>query len=290
MMMSLGATTWGVTILQKVETGDRAAVTDVPRARGAAMLSAKARDGLSVLDGFRTSGCYRVLFPNRGPRLEAILINTSGGLTGGDTLALEARVGVGAHLALTTQAAERAYRSADDVARVSADITVEAGGHLAWLPQELILYDGAALSRSLKVDLAPTATLLMVEPVIFGRAAMGERLSSARFTDRIDISRDGAPLYRDGLKLSGDVAQQMSRVATGQGAGAMASVLYVAPDAEAQCDAVRAALPETGGASLLADDVLAIRCVAPGAFDLRRHLLPILDRLSRDTLPASWRL
>lgn len=254
------------------------------------MLSAKMREGRSVLDRFRTSGSYRVLFPRIQPRLEAILINTGGGLTGGDRLDVDARVGAGAHLSITTQAAERAYRAASGEARVSSKVSVEKGGHLSWLPQELILFEGASLSRKLEIELHETATLLMVEPVVFGRAAMGERLTDARFVDRIAVDRNGTPLYRDGIHLSGDLDRHLGRIATAQGGGAMASLLYVAPDAEAQRDQVRATLGETGGASLLSEDVLAVRCLAPNAFHLRKRLLPVLDYLSRNTLPQSWRL
>jgi urease accessory protein len=152
----------------------------------------------------------------------------------------------------------------------------------------LILFEGAALRRSLKIELATEARLLMVEPVVFGRAAMGEVLRDVSFHDRIEIYRNGLPLYMDALRLDGDLVAQMARLA--KGAGAMASLVFVAPQAEAHLSAVRAMLPETGGASLLQPDLLALRLVAEDGFELRRALLPILDRLSGDTLPTSWRL
>ncbi|SIT04019.1 urease accessory protein [Roseivivax lentus] len=266
----------------------------MPRADGQGWLSVKARDGQSVLDRFRTRGALKMLFPVRTPRAEAILINTAGGLTGGDRLQLSVEVQAGAHLTMTTQAAERVYRAREDTARVTSDITVGAGAHLSWLPQELIVYEGGALDRRLAIDLDASASLLMVEPVIFGRRAMAETLRAGHLSDRIRVSRAGRPLYLDGTELHGDIAATLARRALGQGAGAMASLLYVAPDAGAHLDALRAALraalPATGGASLLAPDTLALRCLAEDGFALRAALLPILDRLSRDTLPASWRL
>lgn len=259
-----------------------------PRAKGGLILRSKARAGQSAIDHLRSKGCLKALFPHKADRVEAIVINTAGGLTGGDHLVIEAVAGAGSQLTLTTQAAERAYKATSDVARAQTRLQVAQGARLNWLPQELILFEQAALNRSLCVDMARDARLLMVEPVVFGRAAMGETLRHLSFRDRIEIRRDGAPLYLDAVRLEGDVTADMARL--GQGAGAMASVVYVAPDAEAQLAPTRSYLPATGGASLVRQDVLVMRLLAGDSFELRRALLPILDRLSGDALPTSWRL
>jgi urease accessory protein len=262
-----------------------------PRARGEARLSSKLVAGRSCLDGLRQSGASKILFPSGRPHLEAILINTAGGVTGGDRFRLEAEAGPGSRLTMTTQAAERAYRAQPgEIGRVSTRLSVGAGARLDWLPQELILFQGAAMERRLDIELAEDASLLMVEPIIFGRRAMGEKLSSAEFRDRIEVRRHGRPLYLDGVRLSGDLTRALSSDVTAGGAGAVASLLYVAQDAGSHLGALRAMLPPTGGASLLAPDVLALRCLAPDSFELRRALLPILDRLTGHTLPTSWRL
>jgi urease accessory protein len=254
-------------------------------------LSSKTVSGRSVLDGLRQSGATKALFPTGRPHLEAIVINSAGGITGGDRFRIDAAAGRGSRLTLTTQAAERAYRAQPgETGRLTTRLTVAEGARLDWLPQELIVFQGASLERRLEVDLAPDARFLMVEPMIFGRRAMGERLTDARLSDRIDVRRDATPLYRDGLALSGDLIRRLARASTGGGCGAMASLLYVAPDAEGHLDAVRAALPASGGASLLAPDTLVLRLLARDGFELRRALLPVLDRLTENTLPTSWRL
>lgn len=261
-----------------------------PRAEGAFDLSVKHRDGRSVIDSFRASGAYKGLFPRSTSALQAIILNTGGGVTGGDRFALNARVGADAHLTLTTQAAERAYRAAQGWGQVDSHITVDTGATLHWLPQELILYEGCALHRRLRVDLAEGASALLVEPVIFGRVAMGERLTQAGFRDEIALYRGGVPIYRDALRLDGDLVQTALRRAILNGAGAMACLVYAAPDAPAHLDGLRAVLSDTAGASLLAPDLLVMRLVAADGFALRETLLPVLDQLSRDTLPVSWRL
>lgn len=263
----------------------------VPRANGAVMLSSKALGARSVLAGLRQSGAFKVLFPRSRSALQAIVINTGGGVTGGDRFDIDARVGAGTHVSLTTQAAERAYRAPPgEAGRIRSMATVEDGACLHWLPQELILYDGCSIRRTLRIDLAETARLLMVEPVVFGRTAMGEVLRGAEFRDRIEVNRAGHPLYRDALRLKGDIAAQLARRAIAGGAVAMASALYVGPDAAAWFDRVRAHLGDQGGASLLRPDAMALRLVAPDSHALRQHLLPVLDLLSQSNLPVSWRL
>ncbi|MBP0482500.1 urease accessory protein UreD [Sagittula sp. M10.9X] len=261
---------------------------------GALMLSSKARGTVSAIDGFRTQGCMKALFPRRRDGVEAIVINTSGGLTGGDRLSLHGTAGAGSRLVLTTQAAERAYRSASGWARVETRLEAATGARFDWLPQELILFEGARLQRMLRADLAADARMLLVEPVIFGRHAMGEVLRDVGFRDRIEIWRGGAPLYFDALRMEGDLQAQMTRAAVGGGAGAMACIVYVGPEAEGLLRPLRALLPETGGASLVRPDVLVARVLACDGYALRQTLLPALDRLCEDRtgegLPISWRL
>ncbi|MFP4275288.1 MAG: urease accessory protein UreD [Paracoccaceae bacterium] len=232
-----------------------------------------------------------MLFPRGRPGVEACLVNTAGGITGGDRFSVRAEARPGARLTLSTQAAERAYRAQPGQSgRLDVALSAAPDAVLHWLPQETILYEGCALTRSLRIALAPGARLLMVEPVLFGRMAMGELLRAASFRDRVEITREGAPIYLDAVRLEGDITAQLARPAVADGAGAMAVLVLVAPEAEAHLSPVRALLPETGGASLLAHDLLVLRILAADAMALRRSLLPVLDRLSGDTLPTAWRL
>jgi len=64
----------------------------------------------------------------------------------------------------------------------------------------------------------------------------------------------------------------------------------VAPEAEVLLPALRALLPASAGASMLAAGVLVLRLLAPDSFALRRTLIPALELLSYSTLPTSWRL
>ena len=261
-----------------------------PRARGAVTLACRAGPRGTALADLRQSGSLRLVFPrSRTAGMEAIVVNTAGGLTGGDRFSITAEAGAGSRLTLSTQAAERAYAAPPGpAARLSTRLDVARAARLAWLPQETILFDRSRFSRRTEVTLAPDAALLFVEPVVFGRAAMGERLRQAHFDDRLRVTRGGHELFRDGVTLSGDVEAHLARPAIADGAGAMALVLLVAPEAAAPLAPLRALLPATGGASLLAEDVLCARILAPYGHTLRASLVPALTLLNRGPLPRCW--
>lgn len=264
-----------------------------PRAIGAAALTVFADEvGQTRLKDLRQLGSSKLVLPRGGEHgIEAIVVNTAGGITGGDDYKLNFCVEDSAALTVTTQAAERAYRAQPgEVGQMSTQVTVGSQARLNWLPQELILFEACALRRRLHIELAADAQLLMVEPVVFGRAAMDEQLYSIFFQDRIKVTRDGRPLYIDGAEFIGDASRHLARSGIAGGAGAMASLVLVAPDAAVHLDALRALLPKTAGASMIADDVLVIRQLAADSFTLRRDLIPVLDHLTHNSLPISWRL
>ncbi|MBT8418694.1 MAG: urease accessory protein UreD [Silicimonas sp.] len=261
-----------------------------PRSIGAMILSTKCCDGRTSIDRFRTSGASKVAFPRRKGAIEAILLNTSGGLTGGDRFEASASAGPDSHLILTTQAAERAYRSASGTARVSTRLSVANGALLHWLPQELIMFDGGSLDRRLDVDVTDGAEAILVEAIVFGRHAMGETRISGSFRDRITLRHDGRPIYWDRINLNGPISAHLDRPAIAGGMIALASAHYFGPRAEALLPIIRQLLPNTGGASLVAPDLLTIRLLAADSFLLRQWLVPVLERLTDTPLPKSWSL
>lgn len=264
-----------------------------PRTRGEARVHIGAGpQGRSVIRQLRQAGALKLIFPTVHRKdAEAVIVNTAGGVTGGDRLVLQAEVDPQAELTITTQAAERIYRAQPgEVGRIGTTLTVADGARLNWMPQETILFDHAALQRHLRIDLAGSAEVLMVEPLVFGRAAMGEVIHAVHFRDHVRLTREGKPLYTDGIRFDGDLDAHLARPAIAAGAGAMATVVLVSAQAQVPLPAVRAILPATGGASLLAPDVLVIRLLAVDGFELRRALIPILLELNAGKLPLSWRL
>lgn len=248
-------------------------------------------DGVSQLASLRQSGSFRVLFPRDDAGVSAVLLNTAGGVTGGDRFQVTAEAGAGSRLSITTQAAERIYRALpDSLGHVTNLLRVADKAQMHWLPQETILFDGCGLSRRLEVDLAAGARFVMVEPVCFGRGASGEVIESGYFSDRVSLRRGGQEVYRDGVMLSGAIDQQLSRGAVANGARAMASFVCVGPEAETCLDDARRLMGCTGGVSLLAPDVMVGRIVAEDSYILRQSLMPLLNLLTTDQLPKCWRL
>lgn len=267
-------------------------ITHAPRARGQVRLEVRASARGTTLAELHHAGSLRAVFPRgQGAAMPVVLTNTAGGVTGGDRFTIRATAGPGAALTLTTQAAERAYRAQPgQIGRINTRLTVDPGARLNWLPQETLLYAGCALDRRLTVDLAPGASALVVEPLLFGRLAMGETLTSGSLCDRIELRREGRLLFLDAITLDGDIAAHLGRPATAGGASALATLLFADAAAEAHLDPVRALLPATGGASLVAPDLLVVRLLAEDGFALRQTLCPLIERLSGTDLPRPWKL
>jgi urease accessory protein len=263
------------------------------RARGTLNISAVSAAGdQSRLKDLRQQGSYRAIFPRpiKGT-IEAVIINTAGGITGGDKFATKVTAYDHAKVSVTTQAAERIYRAPNATAgSMQTRLEVKPNAQLYWLPQETILFEGSRLRRRLEVDVAQGAKFLMVEPLVFGREASGESLQSCSLDDSVCITCDEKPVYVDRIKLNGDIAATLKRPAVANGARAMASIVLVDPTAKALLDGVRALLPSSGGASLLADNILVIRLLCSDSFALRTALLPILTHLTHNAVPKNWRL
>lgn len=267
----------------------------LPRAIGTLRVASKASPRGSAIDQLYQKGAYKAVFP-RARTFTAVVVNTSGGITGGDRFDLLASAGAGSHLTLTTQAAERAYKALPgEVGQVQSKLQVEAQSVLHWLPQETIIFDGANVRRRLRCEVAAGASALIVEPMIFGRTAMGEDQVRGCMSDRIEIWQEGRLTYLDAWTLEGDMTSRLARPAIAASMGAMASLVLVGPQAEAGLEPLRALLPDTGaegtgGASLKAPDILVARLLAKDGYCLRKSLLPILDHLTQNTLPTCWRL
>jgi urease accessory protein len=260
------------------------------RAEGTGRIRVHAVDGATRLHRLYQDGCGKIRLPRDADAvgLEAVLINSSGGLTGGDRLAWAAEADAGARLTVTTQACERIYRSNGGPARVETRLTVGAAAELHWLPQETLLFDQAALARSFEADLATGARLLAVESVVLGRTAMGEQVLAGRLRDRWRVRREGRLVFADEVRLEGEVARIAAAAPVLAGGCAFASLLLVADDAHVRLDAVRDALGADGGASAF-DGKLFARLVARDGRALRRALIPALEALRGSPLPRVWR-
>jgi urease accessory protein len=258
------------------------------RAAGRIALSVAASRGSTQRQRVYEDGPLRVRFPNTdGRALEAIVVNTAGGIAGGDRHGFDIRVGAQADLVVSTAAAEKVYRTNGPQAEIDVKLAVEAGGRLAWLPQQTILFDRAKLSRRIDVDVATDASLLMAEAVVFGRSAMEEVVEQGAFHDRWRVRRGGNLVFAETVRLDGGIAERLAAPAVARGGAAIATVLAV-PGDDAMAQRVRALPDFHGEVGISAWNGLAVvRLCAKDGAALHRDLVAVLGALG-GTLPRLW--
>jgi urease accessory protein len=234
-------------------------------------------------------GCLRARFPHaQADSLEAVIVNTAGGIAGGDRHDVSIVLGDGASLTVSTAAAEKIYRSLGPDARISVNLDLGEGAMLAWLPQETIVFDRARLARDIEVDLADSATLILAEAVVFGRGAMGECVENGRLFDRWRVRRGGRLVFAETVKLHGAVASIMAQPAVAAGGNAIATVLMV-PGNEAVVERVRALDMFVGEVGISTWNGLTLaRFCAPDGAALRRDLIAVLQAVRQTALPRVW--
>src|SRR6476646_1463231 len=108
---------------------ERAQTFAANRAAGHIALSVAAAGGVTRRARVHEDGSLRVRFPNAaGDALEAVIVNTGGGMTGGDRVSIAIDVVEGAALTAGSAAAEKIYRSIGPDAVMNVALSVPAGG------------------------------------------------------------------------------------------------------------------------------------------------------------------
>jgi urease accessory protein len=260
------------------------------RARGAVKFDVHQLEGVTRRRQLHESGSLRVRFPSpEADGLSAMFVNTAGGIAGGDRFDIDIAAAEGARLAVTTAAAEKVYRAAGPAAQISIALKAAAGSHLAWLPQETILFDRARIWRRIDINLAETASLLLCEIVVFGRAAMGERMQQGEFVDRWRVRRGGRLVFAETVRLDGDIGEKLGRPAVARGGAAIGTALIV-PGDEALVERIRGLSASFGGeVGISAWNGFAMaRFCAQDAARLRADMMAVLGRASGSALPRLW--
>ena len=215
------------------------------RAVGRVAFSAVALDGRTRPMRIEESGSMRIRLPRgEGNGIDAVLVNTAGGIACGDRFAVAIEAQAGASVTVATPAAEKVYRSDGPVC--GADGQPDASGHRlgsTGCRRKRSCSTGRGSSggsmRALPRDGAPDP----VRSVVFGREARAEQIDDGLFEDRWRIRRGGRLVYADTLRLDGPIADLLQKPSVGNGARAVATLIHVAPDAEARLESVRDHLP-----------------------------------------------
>lgn len=267
------------------------AVTGRPqRAKGSGRLSVKRSGGKSRIETLFQEGCAKIRLPDTfDDTLEAVLINTSGGLTGGDRISWAVEAEANTDVTVTTQACEKVYKASEGAAEVEAILRAGDGARLSWLPQETILFDYGHLNRRLDVDLASDAEFVGVEAVILGRTAMGELVNTGLFRDRWRIRRAGRLIHAEDARLDGAVNDIASLAPVLAGNLAFATLLYCGSAGEALLPKIRAVIGDADGGASCWDGKLIVRVAAADGQHLRKILSPVISLLRNGAaLPKVW--
>ena len=260
------------------------------RARGAVSFDVHRKDGATRRRHLHESGSLRVRFPSPETEgLSAVLVNIAGGIAGGDRFDIDIATREGTRLTVTSAAAEKIYRAEDAAARLNITLRAEARSHLAWLPQETILFDRARILRRIEIDLADDASLLLCEIAVFGRAAMGERMRQGEFSDRWRMRRGGRLVFAENICLDGDIGEKLARTAVVKGGVAIGTALIV-PGDEVLVQRIRELSQTFGGevgVSAWNGFAMARFCAQDAAL-LRADVMAVLGCACGSALPRLW--
>jgi urease accessory protein len=261
-----------------------------PRVRGGVRAVFRQRQGLTALSDCEERDGYRIRFPRSVYGCEGVIINTGGGVAGGDRVTHAVTIEGGASATLTTQAAERIYRSQGSAAEIDVVLTLGEGASLAWLPQETILFSQANLTRRLEIEMAASASLLMAEITVFGRKEMGETITQGRYADRWRVRRGGTLAFAESIRFEGDLDAGLKRPVVGNGARVAATILYVAPAAEDKLQPIRHAIAAATSriAASAWNGLLCVRCLGPELEAVRHDISLAISALRRQPMPRVW--
>jgi urease accessory protein len=267
---------------------------DMQRAEGSGriVLSGSER-GARILDLFQKSP-IRIMFPRAGGEAveEAVLINTAGGIAGGDRLETEVAALVDAAIAVTSQAAEKVYRALNEPARITTKLRASEGAKLAWLPQETIVFNCARVSRKIEIELSSGAELLALEWLVLGRAAHGEEMVGGHITDSWRVKKDGQLVWADTFRVTDEVFPHLKRKALLSNCKAVGTLVYFGPDLDIRLELLRDIVRslECQAAATSVGGLIIVRFAARASSDLRLALRSLLQQFSRELGPGPFRV
>lgn len=272
------------------QSTDTARIFAANRAVGSVAFGTALSGGVTRRSDVHEAGSLRVRFPAPETRgLSAVLVNTAGGVAGGDRFSVSVDAGEGTALTLTTAAAEKVYRSHGPAATIDISLRAGADAHIGWLPQETILFDRARLQRRIDIDLHEHASLLLAEIVIFGRAAMDETMRDGEYCDRWRLRRGGKLVFAETLRLDGGIGDKLAHPAIA-GAGTAIATVLIAPGNAETAERVRGAVTTfRGEVAISAWNGFALaRFCAKDAARLRGDVIKVLAQIDAKALPRLW--
>lgn len=256
------------------------------RAAGRIALTLANQGGQTKRARVHESGSLRVRFPNSADVCEAVIVNTAGGMAGGDCFAIDLALQAGASVVCGTAAAEKVYRSTGTDAVFDVRLSVGAGARLVWIPQQTILFDAARLARRIEADVAEGGSLIIAETVVFGRTAMGESVRTGLLRDTWRVRIGGRLAFAENVRLDGAIAEKLRKAAVGDGANVVATIL-MAPADESLVAKLRELTFQTEAGASVWNGIAIARFCSRDAAALRRDLVLALGALGQ-SVPRLW--
>jgi urease accessory protein len=236
----------------------------------------------------------RVMFPRNGHSVmeEAVLINTAGGIAGGDRLECSVSALPGASMAVTSQAAEKVYRALNEPARIATSLKAHESARLAWLPQETITFNWARLHRTTEIELFSGSELLALEWLVLGRAAHGEIVIGGSITDSWRVKKDGRLIWADNFRITDETFAQTNRKALLSDCRAIATLIYFGPDLDKRMESLRESLfsLECDCGVTLVGGLVVARFAAKESAGLKVALRSFLLQLETELGPGPFRV
>jgi urease accessory protein len=273
-------------------------VSDLQGARGLCrIVVGGAEEGNKIIDVFQRSP-LRMIFPQSSEAgvKEVVLINTAGGIAGGDRLECSVTALPNAFIAVTSQTAERVYRALSEPARVLTKLKVSDGARLAWFPQETIIFNWARLHRKTEVEISPGAELLALDWLVFGRAAHGEQIVGGRLSDQWRVKKDGRLIWADTFNVGEEGFPHLKRRALLGNCKAIATLIYFGPEMHKRLELLR----DISGsldclcAATSVSGLIIVRLAADSSSNLRLALHDLIDQLGPEfgsgpfRVPKMW--
>lgn len=152
----------------------------------------------------------RPFYPEGAAVCHSVLLHTAGGMVGGDRLTYDIQLQAGTQALVTTAAAAKIYTDHPLPARVDGTMRLDAGACLEWLPQDIIVFEGAQYHQTWRIELAPGAHWLGWDIMRLGRTARGERFTRGNVRSRCEVWHDGRLIWLDPQRLVGSEAMWSS--------------------------------------------------------------------------------
>jgi urease accessory protein len=274
--------------------GDALGDRDLQRANGAGRVVLRGSDvGTEVADVYQKFPT-RIMFPTIGDGAvkEAVVVNAAGGIAGGDQLEFEVTALGNSLVTVTSQAAEKIYRSLDRPAQVVTRLTARDTAKLAWLPQETIVFDSVRVCRRMEIDFCSGAELMALEWLVLGRAASGEKVERGHIRDRWLVRKEGRLVWADSFRVAEETFPHLRRKALLSGYNAIGTLLYFGPHLDRRLEMLREAAQSLACncAATMVSGLIVVRLAAETSFDLRLALICALQRFDREDDPSPFRV